>query len=230
MLIQALAAAIGLSVGGNSHAAALSLSLFALPDISIAYVQVNYNASTDLLTATGYVANYKTTTATYAVPMYSPNFQLSATINNLGVLSSGSFTVGGTVSELGFNSGTLLAGTLATGANFGFSAGSDQLDFVVKITSGDAATQFVTNSDVSDIHLSGITNNPPGSFSGTEQSFTSSMTGVADVRRIQRSNSTRVPEPATALLMVLGLFGLAFSAKVRRMKLGASLKPAFSMS
>ncbi len=67
-----------------------------------------------------------------AIDITGGSFDLSANIDSAGNLLGGTVSIGGSVAELGFTSGTLLTGELV---NFGFrNDGGDPLEFIFNIT------------------------------------------------------------------------------------------------
>lgn len=195
MLLASLTLAAGL-------AQAFPLNLTSgSPDIASGFISTSYNAGTGLFSASGFATTY--------LPNGQPgppsdaiaggSFDITANISNAGVLSAGTLTIGGTVAAQGFNSGTLLTGTLSA---LGFNpAGGDPFEFLFNVTGGDAAGSFGTSGGV-------ILNAGAGSFLGTfANSFTSApFAGVADTFGVNG-----VPEPASYLLLLAGLLGIAVS-------------------
>lgn len=134
--------ALSLLIAGSSHAASLGLSQIkkATPDIFSGFVTVNYNASTDVLTATGMA--FTLDAGSGPVNINAGSLSLNATINDSGILTLGSFTIGGKIPSMGFNSGTLIT---ATPTAFGFEPGppaSETLEFFLTVTGGDAAALY----------------------------------------------------------------------------------------
>lgn len=106
------------------------------PDIYSGFITVAYDAPTGDLTADGFAFSLKDATETHTIS--GGQFDLDAAIDNSGVLQSGTLLIGGTISALGFNSGTLLTGNL-TSLTFD---GPVTMGFLFDVTGGDAATLY----------------------------------------------------------------------------------------
>jgi len=178
----------------GAQAASLGLTLNDTPDIVSTFIDVKYNSEMGTLMASGTANELDDDGSPEAITAGS--FDLTAMIDALGVMSSGTLSIGGTIASLGFNSGTLLTGTLTT---FGFpEAGGDPLGFLFDVTGGDAASLYGSGAYPGGIIL--------GS-SGFTGSFTENfgrIDGVADV--------ASVPIPAAVWLFgsaLLGLVGLS---------------------
>lgn len=123
---------------------------------------------------------------------------MSASIDDAGTLGGGTLSVGGTIASLGFNSGTLLTGSLTA---LGSDAATGVIDFLFSVTGGDAAGLFGS--------IGAVTLGSTG-FSGSfAADFNNNGDGTADVRR--------VPEPAALWLFGAGLLGLFAFGRRRRM-------------
>lgn len=181
------------------------------PDLFSPNLTVTYTASNGLFKVTGDTSAYTLPNGsgpddvTDVTSGFSPgSFTLSATIGTNGVFSSGSLTISGAIDALSIPASTLLQGTITA---FGFLGNSsptpDEFDFRFNVTGGALASAF-------------------GSVGGTllhpgntpfNNSFTSSFSndgfGTADTKA--------VPEPSSALLVVMSLLGLC--GVVRRMPL-----------
>jgi len=190
-----LVGALLLGLSGLAQAAPLNLMLLPEPDISSAFITVDYNAGTDLLTASGFAQQLTTGGATSGIA--GGSFDLSAVVLGDGSLTGGSLSIGGTVAGLGFNSGTLLTGDLTA---IGFpDAGGDPLEFLFDVTGGDAAALYGD--------LGGIIMGFTGFDGDWDSNFTSGpFQASADVGV--------VPVPAAAWLFGSALLGLlGFNAR-----------------
>jgi len=193
-----LSRVIGVSMllfGIAAHAASLNLILADNPNIFSDNLGVQYGFLPDTLTVSGNASTLEDDGVGPAESIDSTccgtTFNLSATIDSAGIASGGSLTIGGTVAALGFNSGTLLTGTLGS---FGFpAAGGDPLEFVFDVTGGDAAGLFGAQFGVV---LTG-TGLPPTLFSGGFNS-----------RAGQANAAAIIPIPAAVWLFGSGLLGL----------------------
>lgn len=186
---RGLLAAGLLLLGSTAQAMPLDLILKPFPDIVSTFVNVSYTytAATDQFMSHGYAFELNDDGSAEAI--VGGTFDLIATITNLGVMSGGSLTIGGTVPTLGFGTGTILTGNLT---DFGFQpAGGDPLEFRFDITGGDAAGLFGGNGPGGGVIMSGT------GFNGSFMEDFSSSSGVAD--------TGVVPEPATVWLIGSGL-------------------------
>jgi|LGOV01.1.fsa_nt_gb hypothetical protein len=175
-----------------AQATSLNLELFDHPDIFSSFIDVTYDAGSDSFTASGFAMELQDNTGT-TYNIDNGSFNIGATIDESGIAGPGTLFIGGTVSALGFNSGTLLKGTLTA---FGFpdTVGvSDPFEFLFDVTDGDwagdigpVAGVILTNTDFG------------GSFSSN---FANNGDGLSNT-------GTPVPEPATLSLLLLGGGGL----------------------
>ena len=186
-----LVAVLMLGAGSQAQAAPLNLTLLDFPDIVSSFIDVNYNAGTDAFTASGFALELDDDGSVPAEAITNGTFNLNASIDASGSLSSGSLSIGGTVASLGFTSGTLLTGNLTA---FGFpDSGGDPLEFLFSVTGGDATGLY---GSIGGIILSGGTG-----FTGDfNTDFTGNGSAVADV--------APVPLPAAVWLFGAGLLGL----------------------
>ena len=199
-----LSRVIGVSMllfGVVVHAAPLNLALLDAPNIFSANLGVQYGFALDTLTVSG---NASTLDDDGVGPAWNidstcctPSFILSATIDSAGIASGGSLTIGGTVAGLGFNSGTLLTGTLSS---FGFpTAGGDPLEFLFDVTGGDAAGLFGTQFGVV--------------LTGTGLPSTLFSTAFNNSREGEAVAAALVPIPAAVWLFGSGLLALTGIAR-----------------
>lgn len=170
------------------------------PDIVSSFINVSYDATSDILTASGFALELNVPpTETIA----GGTFDLTANINDLGDAFGGTLDIGGTIAGLGFNSGTLLTGTLSA---FGGATGSDTLEFLFDVTGGDAAGLF---GDTAGVILNNVgSTNLPADFASN---FSGPVFGsTADT-------FAQVPEPGTLGLLLAGggLLGLSRRRRVR---------------
>ena len=183
----------------QSNATLLNLSLD-LPDFYAYFTSVGYNAGTDAFQALGYTGTYTDSGGTHDAG--GGNYTLTATITGAGVLTSGSLTIEGEVSDLATGPGTLLTGSLTTGTEgtaFGSTNGGNGLfEFRFTVTGGILSNQFggVGASNC------GVIMSPEfaGEFDGTWlNSFSNDgISGFSD-------NAVLVPEPSTFFLLALGV-------------------------
>ena len=171
-----------------ASASTIFTSLLPVPDISVFSLSLDFNSASDALSITGTPAELDDDGIGEALPIASGAFRLAATIDNAGNLSGGSVTLDGTIASLGFASGTLLTGDLTA---FGFvDGGGDPFQFLFDVTGGDAAALFGGEAGIV-VSVTGF----GGSFAVDFSS--NGGNGFGDV--------AAVPEPASALLLLLGL-------------------------
>ena len=107
----------GLLMGQPALATPLGLDLLPLgpeadPDIFADFGSVTYTAATDALVITLRPVSIFTAGSLEAIIAVLGDFTLSATIDGSGVMTSGTFTILGSVAGLGFGGPTPLTGTL----------------------------------------------------------------------------------------------------------------------
>ncbi len=196
-MVMVVFAGFCLLSAGIAQAERLNL-VQSFPDIFTGGILVQYNAASDSLTGVG-------TAGTFDLDGVAPaehniaggGFNLDVTVDAGGVASSGTLTITGTIAALGANSGTLLTGTIA---DFGFSAtpGFDTLDFVFDVTGGDLGAAYFTDQIGTWVHDTG--------FLGTFGSdFNNDFFGMGF--GMGTSDAFHLPEPSSAVLLLLGLTG-----------------------
>ena len=170
-----------------------------LPNISSFFITVDYvgDNTAGLLTASGF-ANQFTPQVGAPENIAGGTFDISASIGFNSLTAAGSLNIGGTVAALGFNSGTLLTGTLSA---FGAGPG-DPLEFLFQVTGGDAAGDYGGIGSTAGVILSN--SGYPGSFANN---FTSGAFQALSDTFVQAA----VSEPASLALFLLGLFAFAWA-------------------
>lgn len=187
------------SGGVEVHAAPLYL-VQQSPDITSAFITVNYDAGSGMFTANGFPTGLALPPGYNVTPgAFSLNMQVAQAT---GQLISGAVSITGTVPDLGLMSGTLLTGNIN---NFGFPSGGGEIfEFLVDVTGGDLAGAFGSQAGIIlDAHDTGF----GGSF---QQSFGNTpFQGVSDTFA-----SPVVPEPASVLVwlcvLIVGGSGLVW--------------------
>jgi len=168
-----------------------------VPDIDVFFIDIAYNATTDAFTAVGWPATVDFGSGQQSIA--NGTYSIAITVDQNGNPGSGTLTIGGTVGS--YTSGTLLVGSLV---DFGFKAGTNDLfDFLFTPTGGDLQSAF--SPQVGVILNAGNTafaDNFTVSFSS------SSGSGVSD--------NFRVPEPATAALLLVGAAAPLIARRRRR--------------
>jgi len=188
------------ALASPASALPLYLTMPDAPDIASAFITVTYDAAIDSLEAFGTAITFDDGLGQQLIR--DGTFNLTATIDGGGALSSGSLTIGGNIGGPGPTPPpTLRTGTLTA---FGFpDSGGDPLEFLFEVTGGNLAGRYGGTGGVILSLLS-------GGFDGTtfDADFgTSGANAVAD---------TSVPEPGTLPLVLLGSVGLAAAARRRR--------------
>jgi hypothetical protein len=188
-----LVAVIGtmLAIGVAAQAAPLNL-VQGYPDIQTISNSVNYSSATDQFTDTGRPIIYSVPTQYNITNTTITSYSLIATINDSGVATGGTLTIGGKIG-VPINAAT---GTLLTGSLFAFGNGNtvngDPFEFIFTVTGGDLAAAMGPQVGV-------IISAKSTNFTDWTHDFTGGSTATND--------TFRIPEPAS--LMLLGLSGLA---------------------
>ena len=187
----------------GAQATLLGITLEDNPDIVSAFIDINYDAGTQSLTADGFALQIDTGGGVF--PVAGGLFDLDAVIDNAGNLIGGSFSIFGTIAGLGFNSGTLLTGNLTA---FGFpDAGGSPFEFLFNTTGGDAAGLYGSTGGIL-LSETGFGGDWASDFDNLLSGIPGTGLGVADVA------PTMMPLPATFWLVLAGL--VAFRAARRR--------------
>jgi len=195
-----------------------------LPDLTGSDVKVTYTNSTELFSAIGLLSDY-TTNASGApgntLTPYSSSNTLTATITGSGVLTSGSFTIWGNVTNSSGPNQLLLSGNLITGAAgtaYGYGGDGDNLfQFLFTVTGGSLARAFGGDGSPNEIQ-GGI--NLDASF-GSQNEFTGSWSGNFN-NLYQNSylgseiDTFVVPEPRASLFALGAACSLVFVYARRR--------------
>lgn len=185
---------LSFAVTTGVQAAPLGLTLFDTPDIVSSFIDVVYDAGTDSLTAAGFALQLDDGSPN---PIAGGLFTLNAAVDDSGNLSGGSLTISGTIAGLGFNSGTLLTGTLSA---FGFpGAGGDPLEFLFTVTGGDAAALYGSAGGII-LSQSGFTGDWANDFDNLISGIPGTGQGLAD--------TAAIPLPGAVWLMLTALFSL----------------------
>ncbi|NND61040.1 MAG: VPLPA-CTERM sorting domain-containing protein [Gammaproteobacteria bacterium] len=189
------------ALGSAAQAAPLNLVLQDSPDIISSFIDVSYDAATDSLSASGFALDINYTDTDQAA-IAGGLFQLDAVIDSAGNLLGGALTISGTVAELGYNSGTLLTGTLD---QFGAGAG-DPLEFIFTVTGGDAAALYGGFGGII-LAQTGYSGSFNSDFDNLISGIPGTGTGVADV--------AAVPIPAAAWLLLSAILSLGAMRRQR---------------
>lgn len=192
---------------GPAQATPLNLTLSNFPDIISGFIDVIYDATTDNFSASGYALELDDGVG-MPESISGGTFDITVMIDDSGVASGGTLTIGGTVLALGFSSGTLLTGTLT---DFGYSGtGGDPLEFLFDITGGDASGLY--GAAPAGVILSAT--NFGGSFAVDFDNliggvlYTGTGTAISDI--------APVPEASSLLLFGSGLVTLVISRRWKK--------------
>ena len=180
-----------------AQAAPLNLTLNDFPDIASFAIDVTYDAGNDFLTADGLAFQLDDDGSGAAETILDGSFLLTATIDASGNLSGGSLNIGGTVSSLDFDSGTLLTGELTA---FGFDGSNDPFEFLFNVNTGDAVGLYGSGPAGIILTQTGF----GGSFMADFDNLASGVAGTGS----GVSDTAPVPIPGTLLLLGSGLMGL----------------------
>ena len=186
----------------GAQATLLGITLEDTPDIVSAFIDINYDAGTQSLTADGFALQIDTGGGVF--PIAGGLFDLDAVIDNAGNLIGGSFSIFGSIAGLGFNSGTLLTGNLTA---FGFpDAGGSPFEFLFNTTGGDAAGLYGSAGGIL-LSETGFGGDWASDFNNLISGIPGTGLGVADVAPVM------MPLPATLWLVFAGF--VAFRAARR---------------
>jgi len=199
----------------EANASLLGLTFLPPPDITVGFIDVDYNAGSQTFSAQGFAQQMDDGVLpnnVISAPGY--NFFLSALVDNAGVLTpGGSFSVTGNVTLSGTPYGLvnpLLTGTVAA---FGYGdtpASYDILEIVIQLTGGDLAIPGYYGVPGTLIGLD-FDANYGGAFTGSFAASFDNTGGFGPGFGNGQCDIKPIPEPTA-----LALFGLAALALVRR--------------
>jgi hypothetical protein len=159
-----------------------------LPDISSAFVTINYDATLEEFYASGFAVQYN---GAPIDPLFAP-FGLTADVDNAGVLSSGSVSIGDASQML------LTADLLKFGFEPDGSSGAPTFEFLGSVTGGSLASDF---------HGIGA---PVGvKLHGASSLFAGDMTQNYSNNGGSSNTFSALPEPGTLTLLAGGVASLA---------------------
>lgn len=213
---------LGVMLLGMSMSSQASLAGFDLqdsPDISALSLETTYFETTDVFETTGYASELNYNGFTYQISGGNNDiYRLSAFIDDSGVFTGGTLSIGGTLVSNSANtsnnglpegytasSNTLLFGDLT---QFGFesSGTSALLYFLFEVKGGEAASLYGTEGSIGAIILS-IAN-----FSGDWSTLSNTLTSADTGLRVA------VPEPTSMWLLGSGILGLAGFSRRKKNK------------
>ena len=192
------------------------------PDIVSSFGTLSYNTGTDQLQIIAFPENLRIAPGNLMNPVTDPSlvsfrrFELNAVIPALGVgdldgkAITGTLDIDGTVTTAGFV-GDHNLNHLLTGVVTAFrSPSASQMEFLFKITGGDAAGLFGGINAIGIVVIPSITPTYDRLFNTNyDANFLKFSTDTA-------ATSAVVPEPASFLLAMLGVVGLVGGARLRR--------------
>lgn len=189
-----------LAAGAASAVAApLNLNLNPAPDITSGFIDVVYNAATDVLSASGFALTLEDNGVPPATDFSNPGaFSISATVTGAGVATGGTLSIGGTVNGFG---PTLLTGTLTA---FGFpnAPGGNVFEFLFQVTGGALATPAYYGLPGSTVGV--ILNAGANGFNGSFASSFNNNGGMAGMGA-GVADTAPIPEPAALTPLALAL-------------------------
>jgi hypothetical protein len=196
-----------LCMSSLGQATALNLDLEVAPDILSTFTTTSYTAGTQTFLADGFASQLFTNPTTYAITD-SGEFDLDAQIDNFGNLVGGTLIITGKVSDLMFDSGTMLTGDLtAVGYADDVMANGDTIEFLFTVSGGDAAMMFGGIGAIGGVILG-----------NTKYAGTWAADFMSDA--FQVLNDTGVPKqvsaPTTVLMFSVALAGLAGFARKKQ--------------
>ena len=162
--------------------------------------------STGTFSVTGWPTEFTLSATNSQYITGNSSYNLTALINKTtGQLISGSLAIDGTVPALGASSGTLLTANVT---QFGYQAtGGDIFEFVLSPTGGDLASYYPAQLGI-------IVTATGSGFTG---SFLTSFGTDPSQAVSDNFFTTTVPEPTSAVLLVVALAGLLPSLKRHRL-------------
>ena len=186
-----LAAFLVLGLSSASQAGPLGVDVEPIPSIIAGFMTSSYDATTGAFAANGWALTLNTGTGKTSI---TTPFRLLASIENSGVATNGSLTVGSITAPLLFSANLL---------GFGFNAVSGgSLEFLFGSPSGSYVPGVYSATKPLDVMITGLGAAFPGTFSTSW--FASSS--AAEIR--EDPPPVDSPEPSTLLLMLVGASGL----------------------
>lgn len=134
--LQSAAIVATLTACGSARADLLGITLNESPDIFSAFIDVTYDATTDVFTADGFSLTFDDGSGEEAIA--DGHFNITATIADGGVALGGSLTIEGSVDGYG----PLLLSAVLDDFGFMDPPGGDLFDFLFTVTAGDLAEAF----------------------------------------------------------------------------------------
>jgi PEP-CTERM motif-containing protein len=182
----------------SAQAGLINLTLEPHPDVASGFIDVTYDAASDAFVASGFAMEMNDDSIAPTEAISSGLFSIGADIDDSGLLNSGTVNIGGTIANLGFNSGTLLTGSLtAVGAD----APSGVIEFLFSVTGGDAVGLYGGIGATGGI-IMGFTD-----FTGWGSSFNNNF-GIQGLGQAVADTAPVVPEPTTLALLTAGMFAI----------------------
>jgi hypothetical protein len=157
------------TTGKPVDAKPLNLTLHAAPDMMSDFIDVSYDATSQILTVRGF-AEHMSNSATDPDTIVGGAFEIIANISNSGAITSGTLTVSGKVPSLNIDQGALLTADISA---LGYSDEGGPLELQFNTNGGSLAHNFGPVINVI-LGQTGLTN-------GFAQNFSNSSMGVASI-------------------------------------------------
>jgi len=171
------------------------------PDISAGLITSDYtgDSTSGVFTATGFAIQLTTAIPTNEV-IVGGTFDLNANIQESAGTADGVLSIGGTIAALGFNSNTLIMGTLLQ-----VGGPNTALNFLFNVTGGDAAALYGGIGSTI-----GVIMNFTGYNGGFNAAFASDpLNASADTFAVE------VPTPNSLSIFLIGFIALGLRKKLR---------------
>ncbi len=204
-----------IGVGQTVTGSPIDLVLLPNPDITAEFIDVSYNSSTGVFSASGYASKLKYNPAGDWVDIYNNeskttggSFNMDAVIASDGTITSGTLAIAGYIEDLfgdSYGTGTLLAGDLINSVGYQ-GGGGDPLEFQFNVTTSPLAGLYGGVGNNGGVIL--FLNDSFGGFGGSFASSFNNNMGIPGMGFGTSDTGVEVPEPGTLSLLVLGLVAL----------------------